>query len=194
MNILTELFSSKTRAELFRIFLGLNPGEFHLREIERQSGVTIGAVKKEVDNLVALDLLNKRIDGNRTYVRANTDHPLYNLLRELVIRTVGAGDLLKEAFTKEKVDFVFIFGSIAAGEEKSGSDIDLFVVGDIGLRTVSKILKVPCEKIGREINPHVMSRAEFIKRKIGRDHFLTRVLESTIVMIIGNEHELKELG
>lgn len=194
MNILAGLFSSKTRAELFRIFWGLNPGEFHLREIERQSGLTIGAVRREVDHLVALEVLNKRIDGNRTYFQANIDHPLYNLLRELVIRTVGAGELLKEAFKKEKVDFVFIFGSIAAGEERSRSDIDLFVVGDIGLRAVSKLLKTPCEKIGREINPHVMNQADFIKRRIEKDHFVTRVLESPIVMIIGNENELKKLG
>jgi len=194
MNILAGLFSSKTRAELFRIFWGLNPGEFHLREIERQSGLTIGAVRREVDHLVALEVLNKRIDGNRTYFQANIDHPLYNLLRELVIRTVGAGELLKEAFKKEKVDFVFIFGSIAAGEERSRSDIDLFVVGDIGLRAVSKLLKTPCEKIGREINPHVMNQTDFIKRRTEKDHFVTRVLESPIVMIIGNENELKKLG
>ncbi len=71
---------------------------------------------------------------------------------------------------------------------------DLFVIGDIGLRAVSKLLKEPCGKIGREINPHVMSRVEFLKRRAEKDHFMTRVLESPIIMIIGDENDLKKLS
>jgi len=194
MNLLAELFKSKTRAELFRIFFGSNSDEFHLREVERQSGVTIGSVRKETEKLVELAILTRRTDGNRTYFRANQDHPLFNVFRELVLRTVGAAGLLQRVFADEKVDFLFIFGSVAAGEEKPNSDIDLFVVGEISLRNVSRLLKEPAEKIGREINPHIMSPAEFIKRKIEKDHFVTSVLESPILMIIGNEHDLKKLG
>lgn len=194
MSFLAELFKSKTRAELFRIFFGADSDEFHLREVERQSGLTIGSVRKEAEKLVELAILNRRIDGNRTYFRANQGHPLFSLFRELVLRTVGAVGLLKQAFESEIVDFLFIFGSIATGKEKPGSDIDLFVIGEVGLRAVSKLLKEPCEKIGREINPHVMCRAEFVKRRNEKDHFVTRVLESPIVMIIGNENELKKLG
>jgi len=194
MNILAELFKSRTRAELFRIFFGLNSGEFHLREIERQSGMTIGSVQKEIENLAELAFIIKRIDGNRTYYRANHNHPLFSLFRELVVKTVGAEDLLKEAFAGEKVDYLFIFGSIATGKEKPESDLDLFVIGDVGLRNVSRILKGPCDKIGREINPHVMSRAEFVKRRTENDHFVTSVLQSPILMLIGEENELKKLG
>lgn len=194
MNILAELFSSRTRAELFRIFFGLNSGEFHLREIERQSNVTIGAVRKEAENLFKLDLLEKRLDGNRTYYRANTNHPLYKILRELVIKTAGAGDVLKIAFAESKVDFVFIFGSTVNGMQRAESDVDLFVIGDISLRELSKALKEPTAKIGREINPHVMTIKEFAKRKKEKEHFVKSVLAEPIFMIIGNEDELRKLG
>lgn len=194
MNILAELFSSNSRADLFRIFFGLNSGEFHLREIERQSNVTIGAVRKEAENLFKLDLLEKRLDGNRTYFRANANHPLFKILRELVIKTVGAGDVLKLAFAESKVDFVFIFGSTVNGLQRAESDVDLFVIGDIGLRELSKLLKEPIAKIGREINPNVMTIKEFAKRKNEKEHFVTRVLETKKIMIIGNEDELRKLG
>ncbi|MBU1106398.1 MAG: nucleotidyltransferase domain-containing protein [Candidatus Riflebacteria bacterium] len=172
----------------------MNSGEFHLREIERQSVVTIGAVRTEAEHLSQLDLLVKRIDGNRTYYRANSNHPLFNNLRELVIKTVGAGDVLKAAFVGNKVDFIFIFGSTVTGNQKSQSDVDLFVIGDIGLREASKILKEPVAKIGREINPHIMTLEEFSKRVKEKEHFVTSVLESTILMITGNEDELRNLG
>ncbi len=194
MNILAELFSSRTRAELFRIFFGLNSGEFHLREIERQSNVTIGAVRTEAENLSKLELLVKRVDGNRNYYRANTNHPLYKILRELVIKTAGAGDILKIAFAESEVDYAFIFGSTVSGIQKSESDVDLFVIGDISLREISKILKVPVAKIGREINPHVMTLEEFTIRMKEKEHFVTSVLAAPILMIMGNEDELRSLG
>jgi predicted nucleotidyltransferase len=194
MNILAELFSSRTRAELFRIFFGLNSGEFHLREIERQSSVTIGAVRAEADKLAKLELLVKRVDGNRNYYRANTNHPLFKNLRELVIKTAGAGDVLKIAFAESEVDYVFIFGSTVNGMQKSQSDVDLFVIGDIGLRELSKVLKEPTAKIGREINPHVMALEEFTKRSKDKEHFVTSVLAAPILMIVGNEDELRKLG
>lgn len=194
MNILAELFSSKSRADLFRIFFGLNSGEFHLREIERQSHVTIGAVRAEAENLFKLELLEKRLDGNRTYYRANFKHPLYKILRELVIKTAGVGDVLKIAFAESKVDYVFIFGSTVNGLQRAESDVDLFVIGDIGLRELSKVLKEPTAEIGREVNPHVMTLEEFTKRKKEKEHFVKNVLAEPIFMIIGNEDELRKLG
>jgi len=94
----------------------------------------------------------------------------------------------------DSIDFAFIFGSFANGEEKSTSDIDLFIIGEIGLRELSKQLKEPVKILGREINPHVMDAKEFVKRKINQENFVTRVLEAKKIMIIGNEDELRKLG
>ena len=48
--------------------------------------------------------------------------------------------------------------------------------------------------MNREINPHVMTLGEFIKRKNEKEHFVTTVLESPRIMIIGNENDLAKLG
>jgi predicted nucleotidyltransferase len=194
MSILAELFTSRTRAEFFRIFFGTNSKGIHLREIERQSGLTIGTIKKEAEKLVGLDLLLKRIDGNRSYFQANTNHPLYSTIRELVSKTSGIEAILKETFEGQDVKFVFIFGSIATGKEKSDSDVDIFVIGNLGLRKTCEVINKPAFKIGREINPHVMKLEEFRKRQSDKEHFVTRVLESPIRMIIGKEDELRNLG
>jgi predicted nucleotidyltransferase len=192
--MLAELFTSKTRAEFFRILFGLNPGEFHLREIERQSGLTIGTIRKEAEKLVGLDLIVKRIDGNRTYYQANKAHPIYKTIRELVMKTSGIREVIKRAFKEQNVDFVFLFGSVVNGNLKPESDVDLFVIGNPGLRKTCKILKKPAEDIGRELNPHVMKLEEFVRRKKENEHFVNRVLESPILMIVGEENELRKLG
>lgn len=51
MSILAEILSSKGRAEIFRILFGINSQEFHLRDIQRQSGLAIGTIRQEVTKL-----------------------------------------------------------------------------------------------------------------------------------------------
>ena len=64
------------------------------------------------------------------------------------------------------------------------------VIGTVGLRTLSGWLSGIAEKIGREINPHVMSLKEYKKRKRVGEHFLNRVIESSKIFIKGSEDEL----
>lgn len=192
--MLADLISSKTRAEFFRILFGIIPEEFYLREIERQSGLSIRTVQREADKLTSLQLLNRRVSGNRTYYRANISHPLYKTLRELVLKTSLLAEVLKKAFKDERVKFVFLFGSIVSGNFKPESDIDIFVVGDLGFRAVSGLLAEPTQIISREINPHVMKLEEFVQRKKDKDHFVTSVLGTPIQMIIGDEDDLKTMG
>lgn len=40
------------------------------------------------------------------------------------------------------------------------------------------------------VNPHVMDVKEFVKRKSDQEHFVTRILYSKKVMILGDENDL----
>ncbi len=196
MGILAEILSSKIRAEIFRILFGVVPDTaLHMREIERRTGFAIGTVQKELQKLQRLDIISRIKDGNRVYYRANTAHPLYPEIRSLVLKTSGLTDVIKNALGNEKdIQTAFVFGSLARQEEKADSDVDLMVIGDIGLRRLTGLLMDVSGKIGREINPHVFSEKEFIRRKTGQDHFLNQVLESPKIFIIGTENDLAEVG
>lgn len=195
MNILADILSSKARAEIFRILFGINSNEFHLREIERRTGYSIGTVRQEVLKLINNRLIIKRVSGNRTYFRANKNHPLFENIQGLVLKTSGLIDILKNSLNNNKsIYFAFIFGSIASGKIKEQSDIDLFIIGDIGLREISKLLKGQSNIIGREINVHTLAAQEFITRKHKNDHFITKVIASSKLMVIGDENELNKLG
>lgn len=194
MNILAEILSSKVRAEIFRILFGINHNELHLRAIERRTGYSIGTVRQEVLKLINSRLIIKRVSGNRTYFRANKNHPLFMEIHNLVLKTSGLVDIFKIVLNTKLIRFAFVFGSIATGNIKEDSDIDIFIIGDIGLREVSTLLKGKSDLIGREINVHTLKEQEFISRKQQKEHFITRVLESTKLMIIGNENELNKLG
>lgn len=198
-HLLAEILSSKVRAELFRLLFDSHTPELHMREIERQSELAIGTIQQDLRKLTKLDLVTSHRDGNRLYYRANANHPLFQEIKTLVVKTTGALPLLTEAFRSKKVSgqevlSVFIFGSIARGEERAESDIDLMVIGNIGLRKVSHLLSGMSEKLGREINPYVLTAHDFKRRLSSQDHFLTQVMSTKKLFIIGNENELKAMG
>jgi len=141
-----------------------------------------------------MELLSARRDGNRLYYRANKEHPLYPDICSLVTKTSGLVEVLKGALDKKGVRVAFVFGSIAEGQEGARSDVDLMVIGEVGLRTVSRWLSGISEQIDREINPHVMGVKKFRKRIRSGEHFLSRVLKSRKLFVVGNENELEAMG
>jgi uncharacterized protein len=194
-NSLAQILSSSVKAEVFRLLFGLDGKPLHVRELERRSGLAIGTVRQELDRLTKLGLIAARTDGNRKYYTAREDHPLYPEIRGLVLKTSGLADLLRSALKKEKnIDVAFVFGSFAHSRERAHSDVDLLVIGTVGLRQLTKLLSGVAEKIGREINPHVFSPAEFRRRKRAGDHFVKTVLAEPRIFIIGDEHELGAVG
>jgi len=194
MNTLEKIFSSKARAAIFTVLFGIDHQELHLREIQRKANLAIETIRKETHNLEDLGLIIKRADGNRTYFTANTEHPLYNEIHQMVIKTSGLKMVLQKALNSVNIKIAFVFGSIARGNETDESDIDLLIIGDVGLRALSNVLKEPADIIGREINPHIMTLNEFAARKQKEENFITRVINSPKLMIIGTENEFAELA
>jgi len=194
MSTLSGILSSRVRAEIFRLLFGLNEKELHMREMERKAALSLGTIRQDLQKLVKLDLVKARRDGNRLYYRANTDHPLFPEIRNLVLKTAGLVEVIKSALDREGIEVAFIFGSLARSKERAESDVDLMVIGTIGLRSLSSRLAGVSEQIGREINPHALSIEEFRRRKQNGNHFLSNVLESPKLFIIGSENDLEAMG
>jgi uncharacterized protein len=194
MNKLAEILSSRSRAEIFRLLFNGTEQEIHIREIERRSGLNDSTIRQELNKLTRLDLVEGRRDSNRVYYRAKKENPLYPDIRNLVIKTSGLADALRAVLADDRIDCAFVFGSVARGDEKAGSDVDLMVIGDIGLRELSSILSGIQEVIGREINPHVMSKREFRTRLKSKEHFISSVLRESKIFVVGSDHGLAAMG
>ncbi len=194
MSTLAKLLSSRVKAEVFRLLFGLTADELHVRELERRSGLSVSTVRQELRRLTGLDLLEVRKDGNRTYYRANAKHPLYIDIRNMVLKTNGLADVLREALKNADIQIAFVFGSLASSEEHAHSDIDLMIIGEVGLREVASRLSEAASEVEREINPHVMTQGEFVGRRDAQEHFVSNVLGSPRLFVLGNEHDLESMG
>jgi len=194
MAALIDVVSSRVKAGILRLLFGARPAELHLRELARQAGLAAGTVQQELRRLARVGLVTARKDGNRVYYRANALHPLHGELRALVLKTDGLVGVLREALDHRQVLLAFVFGSLARGEADAESDVDVMVMGRTGLRGLAAMLSGAAERLGREINPHLLAPDEFKARKRRKDHFITSVLAEPRLFVKGTEDDLEAMG
>lgn len=193
MSLLALLFP-QVRAEVLRLLFADDSRQLHLRELVRQSGLTLGTLQTEIDKLLAAGLLLDHRDGNRRYFRANASHPLFPDLHNLVLKTAGLREVLADVLNGlDSIRVALVFGSVAAGTAKADSDVDLLVIGDLGLRALAPRLRPAAERLGREINPLVMSPVEFAREHASKP-LLVDLLAKPKLFIKGDERELERLA
>ena len=115
---------------------------WYLSELAQFLHVTPSTLQREVLHLSQAGILEQRADGNRTYYRCNQQSPVVTDLQNLLVKTVGVIGLLKQAlknFSKQ-IEVAFIFGSFAQSRELATSDIDVMIVGSLGLAQLSSTL------------------------------------------------------
>ena len=193
--MLQKLFSSKLRVDLLSLFFGRPDEEFYVREIEKILQEDVGNISRELKNLESIGLLVSRKKGNLKYYLLDRKFPLHDELRSIILKTRGVAGVLQGSLSEmEGVDFAFIYGSFASGQETAKSDIDLMVIGKVALEHMITHLKKPEEILGREINPSLYERREIEKRLRDKEPFISRVMREPKIMLIGDEDGLRKLA
>ena len=187
-----ELLFSAYRRQVLGLLLLRPEDRFHVREISRLTGVPAGSLHRELRALTDAGLLLREPAGNQVRYRANRTAPLFPELAGIFRKTAGLVDLLRDALAPlaARIDVAFVFGSVAKGTEAAASDVDLFVLGPMSFADVVGVLAPLRERLGREVNPVVMSRAEFAAQRASRDRFVARVMREPKLFVIGSADDL----
>ncbi len=193
MTKLALLFNSELRSEVLGLLFGVRSGKMYRAEIIGLTKFAKRSVEEELQKLVNLELLVTSKESHRRFYAANTVHPLYPELRNIVLKTVGLRDVLLQALESDKIQFAFVFGSLAASKERADSDLDLMIIGSSAHRDLASALRALTDRLGREINPHFFSLEELNRRLSSRDHFLSDVLAKPKLFIKGDEHEFANM-
>ena len=167
--------------------------EWYRSELAREVGVSASSLQRPLAVLAASGILRVRQDGNRVYYQADTRNPVFPELRGLLAKTSGLVDVLREALesVRPKVKLAFIYGSVASGEESSSIDVDLLVVGDLGLADLALPLRKAAGRLGREVNATVYSEREFAEKRHAKSRFLHAVLDKPKLFVVGREDDLE---
>ncbi len=195
MNHFIKLFPNRSFVDVMSIFLTHPDEVFYQSNIVEFTRHALIQVQRALKRLEETGLIEKTKSGNRSYYKANQKHPAFQDIKHALFKTVLFGDLLKEDLKpiKKKITFGFIYGSMASGKESSNSDIDLFIIGDLGIRDIANILSESRRKLGREINPTVYSEKEFNKKVKNKNPFVKEILHSPKIWLVGEESEFKKM-
>jgi len=191
MGTLLEALFPQTRRMLLISFFRQPDRRFYLREIQRIVQTGRGAVQREVSKLLAAGILRREEEHGRVYYSANPVSPIFADLQAIIDKTAGMSLVLADALeTIQEIDVAFVFGSVARGEARSDSDVDLAVVGTAQFRVVVSALGEVQMRLGREVNPVVFTPDD-IRARIERDEaFVRELMRSPKQFIIGNEDDL----
>jgi predicted nucleotidyltransferase len=91
---------------------------------------------------------------------------------------------------ENKIIYAFVYGSIARRKERATSDVDLMVIGTVGLSALAPTLAKVEKRLGREVNVTDYSENEFRKKVVEGDHFLTTVLKGSVQFVKGEKRDL----
>lgn len=194
-NLASLLFGAYRRDVL--ALLLLHPElSLHVREIARLTGKVPGTLLRELNLLADAGLLVRRPVGNQVHFQANPASPVYEELRGILKKTAGVADLLREALEPlaDRVGAAFVYGSVARGDERAASDLDLMVIGDVKFADLIGALAPLHAVLRREINTSLYPPREFRAKLAAAEPFLKRVLADRKIFLIGGEDELGELA
>lgn len=186
----------KARRDILAATYGQPEQWWYLSELAQQLNTTPSSLQRELQSLVSSGILRQRKDGRRTYFQAESASPIFGELQGIISKTLGIEEALKDVLAEfgDHLACAFLYGSVARQQEHTLSDVDLMVIGSVGLSELSPLLRMLEKKFGREINVTCYSPKEFQRKVKAGNHFLMNVLQGEKTFLKGDERELENLA
>lgn len=194
-NPLQAIFSSRTLVRALSVFL-LAPGRsYYQQELLRETGGPLRPLQLALDKLVEADLVTTWREGRQVYYRANELNSVFGELKSMFEKSFALVDIVRDALqpVAPEIQMAFIYGSFASGEQRSASDVDLFIVGTAGRKTIATSLGDAEARLHREINISLYEPNHFAEAVKRKDPFVLDVLARPKTWLVGEEHGVGSL-
>ena len=190
---LSDALFTRTQQRVLSLLFGQSGRAFSVSELIHATGAGSGAIQREIARLAGSGLLVMEQVGNQKRYRANPDSPIHDELVAIVGKTFGVAIPLGEVLAPlaDRIDLAFVYGSVAKRNDTAASDIDLMIVSDnLTYADIVAALHPLGERLGRDVNPTLYSKAELRKRLAAANAFVERVLAQPKLWVIGGEDDL----
>lgn len=185
--MLEEIFGSKTRHRLLRLFFKNTESDFFVREMARRLNTQINAVRRELERLQKAQIImsgekkepalpmNSRdaaAEAKRKYFRWNKNGPLNQELQAILLKDeiLSERNFIETLKKMAGIDYLVLSGRFSGAED---SPTDLLVVGNITHKETQRLVRLFEGQSGEELRYTVMPRREFLYRRDVADRFLT---------------------
>lgn len=159
--MLESLITSKTRIKLLLKFFLNSSTTAHLRGLESEFGESTNAIRLELNRFEEAGLLVAHTEGNRKMFAANTGHPLYNDINQLVRKHLGIDQLVDQVIVRlGEVEKVYLTGAFAHGKESPDIDI-LLVGGTVDTSYLERLIEKAGSLIKRKVKYRLLGNSQF---------------------------------
>jgi predicted nucleotidyltransferase len=130
--------------------------------------------------------------GRQKYFQLNREYPLFDEMRKIVAKTIGAAPVIAQSLKKiEGIDEAYLYGSFASNQQDAASDIDVLLIGAPREEVLAQVMRRLERQLGREINYTVLTPKEFGSRRARKDTFLENVWHNKRIPLVGSNEETK---
>ena len=158
LKLLGELITSKTRLRLLIKFFVSQANKGYLNGLATEMGESTNSIRKELNHLQGAGYLKKIRINNKIEYKADTEHPLFNVLRKVVLKHLGLEDVVETVLERMgNVDKIILIGDYAKGND-SGL-IEVFLIGQgLNMDYIAQLEKKIEKLIGRKISFYLASK------------------------------------
>ena len=161
---------------------------WYLSDLAKHLQVQPSSLQRELASLTEAGIFIREPDGNRVYYQANPTFPLLPELQSIFAKTTGLADRVRNTLEPfwEEIDLAFIFGSVARGERTAQSDVDVLLVGSVGMADLALPLRELEQALRIPVNVTHFTAAEFRDKRRQNNHFLQTILRDRKNLSEGN--------
>jgi predicted nucleotidyltransferase len=191
---LADSLFTGTQQRVLGLLFGQPTRSYYANELIGMAGGGSGAVQRELARLARSGLVTVRPIGNQKHYQANPDSPIFAELCGIAQKTVGLALPLREALLPliPQIRAAFVYGSVAKRQDTAASDIDLMLISDtLTHGDAFAALEGATMRLGRPVNPTILSRKALAKRVKEDNTFTKRVLSQPKIWLIGGEDDLR---
>ena len=124
LNMLDTLITSKTRIRLLVKFFINAANAGYLRGLALEMDENTNAIRKELNNLSQAGYIIRNNTDNKVLYRANTAHPLFGTLQELISKYIGLDKIIYQVLKRMgNVSRIFVIGNYAQGIDSGTIEI-----------------------------------------------------------------------
>jgi len=177
---------SKARQRLLAYYFTNPSARHHLRDLAERLSIDPSNLSKDLGRLEREGLFRSEVSGRQKYFQLNREYALFDEVRSIVAKTIGAVPLLAQSFKKiEGIEEAYLYGSFARNQQDAASDIDVLVIGKPKSDALADAVQKLERQLGREINYTVLSRKELESRRARKDAFLENVWHNRRISLVG---------
>src|SRR5437588_7181421 len=175
---------SKARQRLLAYYFTNPTARHHLRDLAERLSIDPSNLSKELGRLEREGLFRCEVRGRQKYFQLNREYPLFEEVRSIVAKTIGATPLISQSLKKvHGIGEAYLYGSFARNQQDA-SDIDILVIGNPRSDVLAEAIQKIERQLGREINYTTFSRKEFESRRNRKDAFLENVWHNKRVSLV----------